>query len=484
MAAASPSLGITFWDFQKQFLNDPAQFIGVMFSRGNGKSKLTALKIVMESFQSEVNKKPSDWLIVSATAGQAKEALTHAAGWAQLYYKVAVKIEIIETEKEFRTEEGKERYTLYEIRIGNGTKIMALSASPAAIRGYTANVWWDEACFFANDHDMWAALQHCTRGYLKMFVTSTPIGGPERKFYQIIHDTTVVNGVKLWSIHVADIAKAVADGRPYDIAVQKALAKDPYRWAQEMDLAWLDGEQTWFKQELIGACEDPQASTIGHGYTRGRRCYIGNDLGLRGHKWVAWVMEATDDFEVHYEERPNGQKFSYYTGQLITREVVVLNRSDFDDHDREIARLMYKYNVLRMCVDQGGMGEKPVFDYQKLYGSMVEGILFNIENKGAMALLGLELMTDRRSLLPENCPEIGEDFRKLQRVVSPGGAIRFNAQADSGGHADRCWAFLMCLNAAVTPVQEIAYEDGGNKQSWETLSDYFPGGRSELAGFV
>jgi phage FluMu gp28-like protein len=472
VVATKPSLGVNFYPFQRDYLNDSSQFVGVMWARGNGKSKLTALKIVLDSFQNEVSKKPSDWLIVSATAGQAKEALTHVAGWAQLIYAIAVKIEIIETEVEFKTEGNKERYTLYEIRIGNGTKIMALSASPAAIRGYTANVWWDEACFFANDHDMWAALQHCTRGYLKMIVTSTPIGGPERKFYQIIHDQTIVNGIKLWSIHVADIARAVADGRPYDIAVQKALAKDPYRWAQEMDLAWLDGEQTWFKQELIGACEDPEASAIGHGYTRGRRVYIGNDLGLRGHKWVAWVMEATDDFAINYEDKPNGQKVAFYTGRLITREVVVLDRSDFDDHDREIARLMHKYNVMRICVDRGGMGEKPVFDYQKLYGSMVEGILFNIENKGAMALLGLELMTDRRSLLPENCPEISEDFRKLQRVVSPAGAIRFNAIADSNGHSDRCWAFLMCLNAAVTPVQEIEYEDGGVKDSFTEMESF------------
>ena len=470
--AAKPNLGIDFWQFQRRYLNDPSQFIGVMWARGNGKSKLSALKIVLDSFQNEVSKKPSDWLIVSATAGQAKEALTHVAAWAQLVYRIAVRIEIIETEKEFRTEEGKERYTLYEIRIGKGIKIMALSASPAAIRGYTANVWWDEACFFANDHDMWAALQHCTRGYLKMIVTSTPIGGPERKFYQIIHDKSIINGIKLWSIHVADIAKAVADGRPYDIAVQKALAKDPYRWAQEMDLAWLDGEQTWFKQELIGACESPEASAIGHGYTRGRRCYIGNDLGLRGHKWVAWVMEASDDFRINYGLDEKQRPIQWYSGQLVTREVVVLDRSDFDDHDREIARLMEKYSVIRMCVDQGGMGEKPVFDYQKLYGSMVEGILFNIENKGAMALLGLELMTDRRSLLPENCPEIGEDFRKLQRVVSPGGAIRFNATADSGGHADRCWAFLMCLNAALTPVSPIEYADDGPRESWQEMESF------------
>jgi phage FluMu gp28-like protein len=134
---------------------------------------------------------------------------------------------------------------------------------------------------------------------------------------------------------------------------------------------------------------------------------------------------------------------------------VVLDRSSFADHDREIARLMSKYNVLRLCVDQGGMGEKPTEDYIALYGSRAEGVLFNVDNKGAMALLGEKLMSDRRLLLPPQHPEIVADLRKLTRVVSAGGAIRFQADRDSGGHADRCWAMLLACNAAITPVVEI-----------------------------
>jgi phage FluMu gp28-like protein len=350
---------------------------------------------------------------------------------------------------------------LFEIRLGKNIRIKALAASPAAIRGYTANIWWDEACFFANDGDMFAALMHCTRGYLKMLVTSTPIGGPERKFHQIVHETTVVDGIPLWSHHVCDIYRNVAEGRPYDIPTQKALAKDPYRFAQEMLLHWLDGEQTWFKQELIAACEDERASVFGHGHRQFSRCFIGNDVGLRGDRWVAWTLEATEDFGLHVIDRPDGQKESYYTGELITREVVVLGRSTFAEHDREMARLFKKYNPIRMCIDSGGMGEKPTEDYQRLYGLRVEGVLFNVDNKGAMAMLGLEMMTDRRVLLPSDHPEIGMDFRKLQRSVSAAGNVRFVAERDSSGHADRAWAFLLALNAACTPTTEVKVMTSG-----------------------
>ena len=87
-------------------------------------------------------------------------------------------------------------------------------------------------------------------------------------------------------------------------------------------------------------------------------------------------------------------------------------------------------------------------------------------------MLGLEMMTDRRVLLPQNRPEIGNDFRKLQRIVSAGGAVRFNAQRDSAGHADICWAFLLALNAAVTPVSPIEYDGSDYKESYYDLQDF------------
>jgi phage FluMu gp28-like protein len=449
-----PSLGVKFWKFQKDFLSDTSRFIAVCWARGNGKSRITALKIALEVFEAEAKGKPSNWLIVSATAQQAQEALRLVEGWSRVIYGTAIALNIIEEEIEFRTEDGLERYTRFRLRLGRSTQVFALSASPEAIRGYSASVFWDEAAFFADSEKMWAALQHVTRGKYKMIVASTPIGGAENKFYQIMHNTAVVRGKPLWSHHWADIHRAIADGRVYDLESEKAAA-DPYSWQSEMLLSWSDSPNTWFSSELIAACEDPRASTMGHGHTPHSRCFIGNDIGLRGDKWVSWVLEATEDFGLHTVDRPNGQKASYYTGELITREVVVLDRSTFAEHDRQIARLMHKYNVIRLCIDQGGMGERSTEEYQNLYGSRVEGILFNVENKGSMAMLGLEMMTDRRVLLPQDHPEIGQDFRKLQRVVSAGGAVRFNAQRDSSGHADICWAFLMALNAATIPAIKV-----------------------------
>jgi phage FluMu gp28-like protein len=303
-----------------------------------------------------------------------------------------------------------------------------------------------------------------------MIVSSTPIGGPERKFWQIMNDTSIVRGQKLWSTHTCDIHRAIAEGRIYDLESERAAA-DPFSFRQEMLLEWLDGEQTYFSQELIASCEDPRASAIGYGY-QGGRVFIGNDIAIRGDLWVAWVLEASDDFQVIYKDLPSGQKISYYTGELITREVVTLHRTSFAEHDRQIARLMMKYDVVRLSMDSTGIGDRSTEEMQRLYGSKIEGVNFTLESKGGMATLGLEVLTERRALLPQDHPEISLDFRKLQRVVSAAGNVRFQAARDANGHSDRCWAFLMALEAAITPVQEIAYEDGGIRESWEELGSF------------
>lgn len=477
-----PSLGVNLYQYQKDYLKDDNRFVVAMWCRGGGKSMMTALKIALDVFDHEARGARSDWLIVSATSPQAQEALRLVERWSRVIYGVATALNIIEEEVEYRTEEGLSRYTRFRLRLGKSSQVIALSASPQAIRGYTSAVFWDEACHFADDAKMWAALQHVTRGRLKMIVASTPVGTSESQFHKIVHDKSIVRGKPLWSKHIVDIHKAIADGRPYDLEAEKAAA-DPFSWKSEMLLEFTDSPNTWFPSEVIAACEDPRASTTGQGRTPYARCFIGNDVAIRGDKWVAWVLEATEDFSVTIEES-NGQRFNIVTGELITREVVVLDRSTFAEHDRQIARLMSKYRVMRLCVDQGGLGERSTEEYINLYGSRAEGVEFNTENKGSMAMLGLEMMTDRRVLLPQDHPEISTDFRKLQRVVSAGGAVRFNAQRDSAGHADRCWAFLLALNAAYSPTMEVKIVSSGehvqHKEAmagWTTGLEGFRSGR-------
>jgi phage FluMu gp28-like protein len=450
LSPASKEPLIPFWDFQRELIVDPARMILVDWARGNGKSFCIAGKIVLDSFGNEAVGKPSDWLIVSATREQAKEALEKCQDFARAVYAIAEHLEIIE--EEGTTPDGKERYTRFLLRLGNRTKVMAISASPKAVRGYTSNIWWDEAAFFDDDQEMYESLKHCTRGKLKMLISSTPWGGADRRFYELLHDETIINGQPLWSKHICDIYQAVAGGRPYDIEMERASSK-PDKWAREMELQWIDDATSWFSSVLLDKSEDDRASVDGSGY-RGGNAYLGNDIGLRGDKWVAWILEDQ-------------------AGEMITVEVVGLDRSNFKDHDAVIDRLFRQYKIRRMCIDQGGMGERSTEHYQQLYGSTrVEGVIFNVNNKGAMAVLTKELMEERRLLLPKNQSAIRADLRTLKKTVSASGNVRFAAERTAGGHADYYSALSLAANAAITPYVPIEFKAHGREQREEELAGW------------
>jgi phage FluMu gp28-like protein len=323
-----------------------------------------------------------------------------------------------------------------------GSIITALPANPDTARGFSASVLLDEFAFHQDSAAIWRALFPVISAGHKLRIVSTP-NGKSNKFHELITgaDTT-------WSRHQVDIYQAVAQGLDRDIDQLQAAINDPDAWAQEFELQWLDEASAWLSYELIATRESPFSSTDGSAY-QGGRVFIGNDVGLRGDLWVAWVLEEVE-------------------GLLNTVEVVTLRRSTFAEHDQKISDLFAKYKVARFCIDQSGLGERSTEEYQRLYGSRVEGVIFNLNTKQALATLGKSCFEDGRVSIPAH-PDIRQDLHKLRKVSSATGAVRFEADRDSQGHADRTWALFLALNAAITPVIPIEYQSEGRPE----LSDYF-----------
>jgi phage FluMu gp28-like protein len=417
---------IPWWTFQERLLADPSRLILVEWARGNGKSFCIAVTIVLRAFEGEAYNRPSDWLIVSASKDQAREALEKCQAFAQAVYAIAEQLQIVE--ETVKTEDGKERYTRYRLIIGKHTKIYAISCSAKAVRGYTANVWWDEACFFGDGQEMYESLNHCTRGWLKMIVSSTPFGGKNQRFYELRHDNTIIDGKPLWSKHLCDIYQAVADGRPYDIAVGKATSK-PELWAREMELQWLEAEGVWLTDDLLQSCVNSQAETIGD-YYQGGSCYIGIDPGLRNDLCVFYVLEERGEL-------------------LLTREVVTLANTTFKEHDRTLAGLMKKYRVLGATIDQNGLGERSTETYIDLYGRRFKGLISTNKSKGELAVLVREWCESKRLAIPGDRALIA-DLQRVYKTVNANGTIVFSADRDRSGHADRYSALALACHAAST----------------------------------
>ena len=408
--------------YQRRWLLDDARFKIGMFARQTGKTFTTTLELVDDCFELEAAGKRGRWVILSRGERQAKEAIEEGVKKHCRAYSLGIK----EIEGEFKGGSG-ERYTMLDVVLPGGSRITALPANPDTARGFSANVFLDEFAFHADSRKIWTALFPVISNGYKLRVTSTP-NGKGNKFYELMTDAKLAD---VWSRHVVDIHQAVADGLPRNVDEMRLALNDEDAWSQEFDLKWLDEASAWLPYDLIDACEHDQAGVPEH-YTGGA-CFVGVDIGIRSDLFVVWVLELVGDV-------------------LWTREIITRRRASFFEQDQLLADVFSRYRVVRCCMDQTGMGEKPVEDAQRAYGtSRVEGVIFTAPNKLTLATLGKEAFEDRRIRIPLGDRDLRADLHKLQKISGPTGAPRFVADSDSAGHADRTWAGFLALSASSGP---------------------------------
>lgn len=438
MSAAVPLYG-----YQARWLLDRSRFKIGMFARQTGKTFTSTLELVDDCYEAEAQGKRARWVILSRGERQAKEAIEEGVKKHCRAYSLAID----EIEGVYRGQSG-ERYTMLDVVLPGGSRITALPANPDTARGFSANVFLDEFAFHADSRQIWTALFPVISNGWKLRVTSTP-NGKGNKFYELMTDRKLE---RVWSRHTVDIYQAVADGLPRDIEEMRLALNDDDAWAQEFELKWLDEASAWLSYELIDGVEHDKAGLPEH--YAGGPCFVGVDIGIRRDLFVIWVLEQVGDV--------------YWTREIITRR-----RASFAEQDALLDDVFARYRVLRGCMDQTGMGEKPVEDAQRRHGSMrVEGVLFTLNNKLTLATQGKQAFEDRRLRIPMGDREVRSDLHKLQKVQSPTGAPRFVAESDGDGHADRAWALFLALNAAGQAPGPIEFTAAPSKRSrWDGIDD-------------
>ncbi len=412
---------VPLYDYQKRWFLDRARFKIGKFARQTGKTFTTTLEIVDDCFAQDLKGGRTRWVILSRGERQASEAMNEGVKVHAKAYGAALN----SIEYDFRDERGDVVCKALEVTFPNGSKITALPANPDTARGFSANVFLDEFAFHQNSRAIWGALFPIVSAGFKLRVTSTP-NGKSGKFYELM----TANDDR-WSRHVVDIYKAVADGLPRDVDELREALNDADLWAQEYELKWLDEASAWLTYDLIDAVEDSDAGAPE--LYQGGPCFIGNDIAARRDLWVAWVFELVGDV-------------------LWTREIVERRRISFAEQDAIMDELMDRYDVVRLAMDQTGMGEKPVEDAKRRYGEFkVDGVILSSARRLAVATAGKQAFEDRKLRIPAGNQPLRADLHKLKKTVGPTGAPRLVATRDED-HADRTWAGFLGIAAADNPT--------------------------------
>ena len=435
MSAAADSV-VRFYPYQRAWLEDDSRFKIGMFSRQTGKTFTTGGEVVDDCIKAEIDGRRVRWVILSRGERQAAEMMDEVIKPLTRAFYATFKHLLKGGEAQFveTTWTGDEAtYKALEVRFPGGSRITALPANPDTARGFSANVVLDEFAFHQNSRAIWAALfPVISKGGQKLRVISTP-NGKGNKFYELM---TADDGV--WSRHVVDIYDAVAQGCPRDIDELRSGMADEDAWAQEYELKWMDAATAWLDYDLISSCEASGAGDPA-GY-QGGPCYVGVDIAARNDLFVIWVVEEVGDV-------------------LITREIVAKKRVSFAVQDQLLDEVVARYRVVRIGMDQTGMGEKPVEDAKGRYGEdRVAGVIFGAGNKLDMATRLKERFQDRRIRIPEGDTILRADLHAISSRTGPTGIRRLVADGESDGHADRFWAAALAVTVAADDDEAFGYE--------------------------
>jgi phage FluMu gp28-like protein len=157
---------------------------------------------------------------------------------------------------------------------------------------------------------------------------------------------------------------------------------------------------------------------------------------------------------------------------LWLRELFAARRLSFAAQAEELDRVMARYRVERVSIDQTGMGEMPVEEARRRHGAYrVEGVLFTAAAKQRLAQLAKRHFEDRSLRLPPD-PDLRRDLHALKQAVGASGVPRFVVDGDTDGHADRAWALFLALAAAERPAVPIEYRATGARRAAAQLDDY------------
>lgn len=433
------------YGYQARWFTDKSRFKSGRFARQTGKTFTTTLEIVDDVFEAESQDRRSPWVILSRGERQALEAMEEGVERHIKAYSFALGSIAREDFDFYDIESGVKRRGL-QLIFPNKTKISAIPANPDTARGFSANMYFDEFAFHKDSRAIWAAAYPIISAGWKVRVTSTP-NGKGNKFYDI-----ATSKDPIWSQHVVDIYQAIADGLPRNADELKRGLSDEDIWMQEYELQWLDEASAWLSYDLINSVEHDHAGIPDH--YQGGACFVGVDIAARNDLFVIWVAELLGDV-------------------LWTREIITRKRASFAEQDALLADVFNRYRVVRCCMDQTGMGEKPVEDAKIAHGSLrVEGVLFTNVNKMTLATQGKQRFEDRLMRIPMGDEALRSDLHKLRKETSATGAPRFVADSDSSGHADRAWACFLCVNAAGKPATVIDHQSTGERESLSDLADY------------
>ena len=435
-----------FLPFQAKWIQDTSRLKLMEKSRQIGISWSTAYAAVERA--AAQGARHDEW-VSSRDDIQARLFIEDCKLWARIMDLAAQDLgeQVIDPEK---------KLSAYVLQFASGRRIHSMSSNPDAQAGKRGSRILDEFALHADQRKLWAIAYPGITWGGNMELVSTHRGS-NSFFNGLVREIREKGNPKKISLHRVTLQDALEQG--FLFKLQQALPADAEQQAMD-EAAYFDfvkkgaADEESFDQEYMCIPADDDAKFLEYGLITGceysggtdwqrglegpfiGRVYCGVDIGRKKDLTVLWVVEELGDV-------------------LYTRHVEALQ--GMRKSEQEAVLWPWFAIADRICIDATGMGIGWADDAQDEFGEhRVEAVNFSAQVKEALAYPLKGAMEDRKLRIPEDAT-IRADLRKVQKVTTSAGNIRFVAESTPDGHADRFWALALAKHAASNPGAPIEY---------------------------
>ena len=430
--------------YQERWITDPAIMKLMEKSRRIGISYGSAYEDVRR--HSLADNRLQTW-VSSRDELTAKQYVRDCMAFAKLLHAAAV-----DTGEKILVDDGGKQHTVQTINFANGQPLHSLSSNPDAFAGRGGYVRLDEFALRKDPGAVYAIAGPTIDWGGALAIISTHRGSGNY-FNTLIREIREKGNPKRFSHHKVTLQDALdqgflwklqtklKDGDPrleFDEAdyfdYQRSRARDQETFLQEYMCVPADDAGAFLEYALIdGACYkegEKWEFTIEQARACGNPIYCGIDIG-RHHDLTSLLVVET------------------VGGVQLVRKRIDLVKMMFSTQES----VLYPWIELakRTCIDSTGLGMQFAERAAQRFGKYrVEGITFSGPVKEELAYPVRSAFEDGAIKIPFGDDPFISDLRKIRKETSAAGNIRFVADSDDDGHADRFWALALALHAGKT----------------------------------
>ena len=350
------------------------------------------------------------------------------------------------------TDDGGKQHTAQTINFANGQPLHSLSSNPDAFAGRGGYVKLDEFALRKDPGAVYAIAGPTIDWGGALAIISTHRGSGNY-FNTLIREIREKGNPKKFSYHRVTLQDALdqgflwklqtklKDGDPrleYDEAAyfdyQRSRARDQETFLQEYMCVPADDAGAFLEYGLIDSGCYKEGEKWEFTIEQARACanpiYCGIDIGRHHDLTSLLVVEKVG-------------------GVCLVRKRIDLLKMMFSAQES----VLYPWIELakRTCIDSTGLGMQFAERAAQRFGKYrVEGITFSGPVKEELAYPVRSAFEDGAIKIPFGDDPFIADLRKIRKETSAAGKIRFVADSDDDGHADRFWALALALHAGKT----------------------------------